>query len=77
MNEGVYHYLQTNKHLLNFIRHQPMWYRYLSRDPEKIHELEEAAKVFYGKTMSQRLEKVNEHIQLIHMLVQLSQLSKD
>lgn len=77
MNEYVYYYLYTNKPLLNFVRHHPIWYRYLSRDPERVHELEREAKIFYGQTFTQRLEKVNEHVQLVQMLAEISKLTKD
>jgi len=77
MNEKVYHYLQANQDLLNFVRHNPIWYRYLSRNPERIYELENQAKVFYGKTFSQKLEKVSEQVQMVYMLAQLMQHTKD
>ena len=77
MNEKVYHYLQSNPGLLNFVRHNPIWYRYLSRDPERIYELEKEAKVFYGKTFSQKIEKVSEQVQMVYMLAQLIQHSKN
>lgn len=77
MDKTVYNYLQANPRLLTFIRHNPIWYRYLSREPQKMFELENEAKVFYGKTFNQRLEKINEHIQLITIIAQMSQAMRD
>jgi len=77
MNENVYNYLQANPDLLTFVRYNPIWYRYLSRDPDKMFELEKEAKIFYGKTFSKRLEKFSEHVHLATMLVQMSQAMKD
>lgn len=77
MNKNVYRFLQSHPHLLTFVRHNPMWYRYLSREPQKMFELEKEAKSFYGKTFPQRLEKVNDHIQLAALLIQMSRTMKD
>ena len=40
-------------------------------------ELAEEAKFFYGKTLPQRLEKLNNQVQLVNMLVQFAGNMKD
>lgn len=77
MNTRNYNYLKENPKLAAFVRHNPMWYRYLSRDPSRIVELEKEAKKFYGKTFPQRLEKVSNQMHLISMFMQLAQSVKD
>lgn len=77
MHRDTYHYLKSQPQLLHFVRANPIWYRYLMRDPYRITDLEKEAKVFYGKTLSQRLEKVNHQIQMVQLLVNLSGLMKD
>lgn len=77
MNKEVYHYVRSRPDLTNFIRFNPIWYRYLSRDPARINEFEQEAKRFYGKTMPQRLEKINQNMQMVGMLLQFAEMMKD
>lgn len=77
MDYNVYLYIKSRPDLINFIRVNPIWYRYLSRDPKAITEMESEAKMFYGKTISQRLNKINDHIQLIAMVSQFTEAMKD
>ena len=77
MDISVYNYLTENPRLLRFVRYNPEWYRYLARDPGKMNELEKAAKVFYGQTFPQRVEKWNHQIQMIEMLLQFAGAMKD
>lgn len=77
MNEDTYHYLKSQPELINFVRYNPIWYRYLTRDPTKVYSLEKESKEFYGKTFSQRLDKVNNHIQMVQLLVKFSGIMKD
>lgn len=72
-----YDYLRARPELANFVRYNPVWYRYLSREPQRIYELEEEAKLFYGKTLPQRLEKLNSQVQMVNMLIQFAGAMKD
>ncbi|MFC0301529.1 YlbE-like family protein [Virgibacillus soli] len=77
MDKNVIIYLKSRPDLLQFVRKNPMWYRYLSRNPENIYKMEREAKVFYGKTFSQRLDTLQDQIQLTSMLMQLAEAMKD
>lgn len=77
MNKTLHDYLLTRPDLVHFIRYNPEWYRFLSRDPNKIAEIEIEAKRFYGKTFSQKLEKVNQNVQMVGMLLQFAEMMKD
>ncbi|GGB44997.1 hypothetical protein F3157_06785 [Virgibacillus dakarensis] len=77
MQQFSYQYLQSHPHLLNFVRYNPIWYRYLTRDPNRIAELEREAKKFYGKTFPQRLEKISNQVQMAGMLIQFAESMKD
>ncbi|WP_284140923.1 YlbE-like family protein [Virgibacillus sp. LDC-1] len=77
MDKRVTTFLQTRPDLQQFIRSNPIWYRFLARDPNQLAELEKEAKVFYGKTMPQRLEKANDRVQLLGMLLQFAETMKD
>ncbi|MGM8364245.1 YlbE-like family protein [Virgibacillus sp. W0181] len=77
MDLNSYTYLKENPHLLQFVRYQPIWYRYITRDPTRIYQLEKEAKLFYGKTFSQRLGQMNEQLQMAHMLISFAEAMKD
>lgn len=72
MHPHVYQFLRVHKDLLNFVRKNPIWYRYLSRDPDQISKLIKASKLFYGKTFHQRAERISNQIKMLHMLMQLT-----
>lgn len=77
MQQNVYDYLKSRPDLIMFVRYNPIWYRYLTRDPERVYELDQEAKLFYGKTLPQRLEKMNDHVQMIRMFITLTGVMKD
>jgi hypothetical protein len=77
MDPTLYQYLSNRDDLLRFIRYNPIWYRYLSRDPNLLNEMEKEAKKFYGKTFPQRVEKIGNNVQMINMLAQFVGLMKD
>ncbi|GGH72285.1 hypothetical protein GCM10010978_09080 [Compostibacillus humi] len=77
MDASTYQYLLSKPELLHFIRQEPVWYRYLSRDPDSLALMEKEAKIFFGKTVSQRLGKMNRQVQMVHMLLQLANAMKD
>jgi hypothetical protein len=64
-------YIYSNPELNYFIRMNPMWYRRLAREPEELQKFEDAAKQFYGKTIPQRVDKVQEKIQSLGMMFEL------
>ena len=77
MNEEVYLYLKSQPKLINFVRNNPVWYRYLTREPNRINELEQASKAFYGKTFTQRLNHLSSQMQMVHMLIKFTGIIKD
>ncbi|GAB3799922.1 YlbE-like family protein [Virgibacillus kimchii] len=77
MDENTYQYLESNPSLLKFVRYNPIWYRYLAREPELVRGIEKEAKKFYGKTFSQRMDRVNNHVQMMGMLMQFAEAMKD
>ncbi|WP_067728262.1 YlbE-like family protein [Oceanobacillus damuensis] len=77
MDSIVEQYLKQNPASAAFVRYNPIWYRYLSRNPGRIREMEKEAKIFYGKTFPQQLENLNNRIQMINMLTQVAKAMKD
>lgn len=77
MHPTVYGYLKQKSDLLMFIRNNPVWYRYLSRDSSYMNQLEEAAKEWQGKTFQQRAEKLSSQVKMLHLLYELAKSSKE
>lgn len=77
MDSNSHKFLKSNPHLIHFVRQNPEWYRYISRDPSCLREIESEAKVYYGKTLPQRLKKINEQLQMADMLFSLASAMKD
>ncbi|WP_077325965.1 YlbE-like family protein [Virgibacillus siamensis] len=77
MQRNTYKALYENPSYINFVRQNPIWYRYLTREPDCIREIEREAKVYYGKTLPQRVEKFGNHLQMIHLFAQLAGSIKD
>ncbi|KGX93288.1 hypothetical protein N781_12845 [Pontibacillus halophilus JSM 076056 = DSM 19796] len=76
MQPGVYQYLRNREDLLRFMRMNPDWYRRVTRDPSVIQNMEEEAKFFYGKTTTQRIEKLSTQVQMVNMLISMAQAMK-
>ncbi|MGM8211861.1 YlbE-like family protein [Virgibacillus sp. W0430] len=77
MDHTCYKYLKEQPHLLRFIRYNPVWYRSITRNPDCLSEIEKEAKKFYGKTFPQKLEQMNEHMKMAHMVLSLTEAMKD
>lgn len=78
MDQTTYFYLKQQPKLMEFIRQRPIWYRYLSREgATRIPELEKEAKIFYGQTLSQRLNRINDQVEMASTLINLANLLKD
>nr|WP_285876680.1 YlbE-like family protein [Fictibacillus phosphorivorans] len=63
--------MNTRPDLKYFIREKPEWYRKLSRNPFLMAELEENAKVFYGRTFGQRVDRFHQQLQNFGLLMEL------
>lgn len=77
MDTMTYQYVSAHPEILAFVRKHPIWYRLLARDPDQLGELVREARIYYGRTFPQRVEKIQEHIQMVQMLLKLSEVMKD
>ncbi|MDM5316665.1 YlbE-like family protein [Fictibacillus sp. b24] len=71
MRRELLEYLNTRPDLKYYIREKPEWYRKLSRNPFSVSELEEGAKVFYGRTFGQRVDRFHQQLQNFGLLMEL------
>lgn len=77
MDTPTYRYLVAHPEILSFVRQHPKWYRLLGREPGLLVDLIRETRVYYGKTFPQRIEKIQEHMQMVQMLLKLSEVMKD
>lgn len=68
MNEYVKSRLKDNEKLRMYLRDNSYWYKILSRDPNKIIDMENEMKDKYGLRFKDKIEKVNNIIEIINML---------
>ncbi len=73
----ILEYLNTRPDLKYYIREKPEWYRKLSRNPFSVSELEEGAKVFYGRTFGQRVDRFHQQVQNFGLLMELISVMGD
>ncbi|WP_347550493.1 YlbE-like family protein [Pseudalkalibacillus hwajinpoensis] len=71
MREEVQAFLSTRQDLVIFLRNQPVWYRRLSREPYALKEFEEASKVFYGQTFPQKVDRFQNQLNMVNMMLAL------
>lgn len=75
MRNDINMVLRSQPEIKQFIRQHPYWYRKLSRDPYQLQQLQVEVNQFYGRTFPQRMEKIQNNLQLAMMLIQMLQMN--
>lgn len=63
--------------MLYFLRKHPIWYRKLSYGDSAFDEFIREMRLFYGKTIPQRVERVKNQLQMVDLIISLSKAMKD
>lgn len=71
MRKELQQYVEMRPDLKHFIREQPIWFKRLSREPHLMATIEQEAKVYYGQTFSQKVQKFQERIETAAMFMEL------
>ncbi|MDQ0253845.1 hypothetical protein J2S74_001217 [Evansella vedderi] len=71
MRTEVYQYIRKKPDLHQFLRYNPQWYRRLARNPSSVYEMEKEAKVYYGKTFPQRMERFQDSMNTAMMFLEM------
>ncbi|MFA9557333.1 YlbE-like family protein [Evansella sp. AB-rgal1] len=71
MRTEVYNYIRNEPELHRFLRYHPNWYRKLSRNPYMLKDMEKEAKVFYGKTYPQRIDRLQNSMNMAVMMLEM------
>lgn len=77
MQPGLYQYLESRDDLLKFMRMNPEWYRKITREPGLLPTMEQESKEYFGQTVTQKMERFNNQIQMVQMLMQMAQTMKE
>lgn len=77
MRKELQRFLSVRPDLQHFIRLNPHWYRRLGRRPYDVKEMEEEAKRFYGKTLPQRVERLNQQLKMAKFMLGMLQYYKE
>ncbi len=71
MRQEIQLYIIQRPELKQFLRRHPVWYRYLSRNPHSLAQIENEAKIYYGKTFPQKLDRFQSNLNLALMLLEM------
>lgn len=77
MRKDVLDFLQSDEEYIKFIRQQPKWYRKLSRNPELTEDFRLASLEFFGKTIPQRVDKLQNQVQMASFMIDMFQVLKE
>jgi hypothetical protein len=76
MRADIQQLLFERPDLRQYVRQHPIWYRKLSRDPNQIAILEKETNQFYGRTLPQRVEKVQNSLGLVMMMMEMLKMGQ-
>ncbi|UTR10995.1 YlbE-like family protein [Evansella sp. LMS18] len=71
MRSDVLQYIRSKPELHKYLRYKPYWYRKLGRDPGLISVMEKEAKYFFGKTFPQRMDRLNNNMNMAMMFLEM------
>jgi YlbE-like protein len=77
MRKDVLDFLKSDEDYIKFIRQKPKWYRKLSRNPELIEEFRLASLEFFGKTIPQRVDKLQNQVQMASFMIDMFHVLKE
>lgn len=69
MDLKTINYIKNNKEIYHYLRENSKYYKELNRNPNYIKKIEELARKRYKLTISDKIEKLNENINLISTFI--------
>ncbi|MFB4211011.1 YlbE-like family protein [Shouchella sp. 1P09AA] len=76
MREDIRLKMMQDAKLREFMRYHPEWYRTLSRNPQRLNEMEKESNYFYGKTFPQRVERMQNNVSMMVMLMEMIKMGQ-
>ncbi|MDY0396279.1 YlbE-like family protein [Virgibacillus halophilus] len=77
MDQQLFTSIKSQPEYRQFLRMNPVWYRYLSRDPASFSTFKKESALFHGKTVGQRIERLQDTVNLANMLLQFTREMQD
>ncbi|MFD2616988.1 YlbE-like family protein [Terrilactibacillus laevilacticus] len=77
MRREIQYYLTSAPEIKRYIRMNPEWYIKLSRYPNEYPRLVKEANEYYGRTFSKRMDKFNERVSFLSMLMDMAMSMQD
>lgn len=71
VRKEVYDRIRSSPELHHYLRMNPVWYRRLGRDPEMVEKMVQESKVYYGKTISQRVDQIHKNMNFAMMMIDM------
>lgn len=71
MRKEVYDWIRTNPELHQYLRINPVWYRRLGREPEMLEKMVQDSKIYFGKTITQRVDQIHKNMNVAMMMIDM------
>ncbi|MBQ4817180.1 YlbE-like family protein [Bacillus pumilus] len=77
MRKEVQEFVMAEEERIKFIRQSPLWYRQLTRHPDKLSSFELDKMNFYEKTIPHRVSQLSNSVQMAEMMIQMFQAMRN
>ncbi|KMY19825.1 YlbE-like family protein [Bacillus sp. FSL K6-4563] len=77
MRKEVLEFVMAEEDRIKFIRQRPLWYRQLTRHPDKLSSFELDKMNFYEKTIPHRVSQLSNSVQMAEMMIQMFQAMRN
>ncbi|MCM3034758.1 YlbE-like family protein [Bacillus pumilus] len=77
MRKDVQEFVMADEERIKFIRQRPLWYRQLTRHPDKLSSFELDKMNFYEKTIPHRVSQLSNSVQMAEMMIQMFQAMRN
>ncbi|MBU8638447.1 YlbE-like family protein [Bacillus pumilus] len=77
MRKDVQEFVMAEEERIKFIRQRPLWYRQLTRHPDKLSSFELDKMNFFEKTIPHRVSQLSNSVQMAEMMIQMFQAMRN
>lgn len=77
VRKDVQEFVMAEEERIKFIRQRPLWYRQLTRHPDKLSSFELDKMNFYEKTIPHRVSQLSNSVQMAEMMIQMFQAMRN
>nr|WP_254112610.1 YlbE-like family protein [Bacillus pumilus] len=77
VRKDVQEFVMAEEERIKFIRQRPLWYRQLTRHPDKLSSFELDKMNFFEKTIPHRVSQLSNSVQMAEMMIQMFQAMRN